>query len=227
MNYDYSNVSSSDYGDINSTGLEVPTAWKLQNRKGYDRKMQGNRQLNFLANTNSSPKSYATLTGGKQMPSQSYASSASVSKVKFETTGSPDYMGFSSAYTPDRSSNLNYYMHSPSTNLSMVSRSAGQMNQNGLKKASYEPIDAGCVALNDPVKYDQCVKADCTNDCVLKCVDEGDCQCMSYDENGMCVQVDKPEIPMACADKCFSDYSTQYQPLYMAKSKMRMAKMKK
>ena len=224
MNYDYSNVLSSDYGDVGSSGLDTPTPWKLQNRTGFDPKFQGPRRLNYLANTNSAPKSYATLTGGKPVSSQSYASSASMSKVKFETTSSPDYMAFSNAYTPEQSSNLNYYMHIPSTNLSMVSREIARMDQSKLQKISYEPIDAGCVILNDENKYNDCVKNDCSMNCVLQCVDQGDCVCTNYDENGMCTQVDKPEIPMACADKCMSEYSTKYQPLEIAKKKMRMRK---
>ena len=238
MNFDYANVQSSDYGGITGQSLDTPTAWALKNRQGYTSASRylsnSSRQVNFMAGTNSSPKSYATLTGGKPMQTQSYASATTQpQKVRFETTSSPDYMGFTDAYTPDSSSNLNYYQNSPSSNLSMVSKSISQTAMKGSTRtqspleASYEGLPVQCISLNDGEAYDQCIKNDCDMNSMMTCIGEGDCTCLTYDENDMCTSVDKPEMVKKSSDQCFADYSTEYQPLTVAKQKKMMASMMK
>lgn len=129
---DYSNIESNEYSEINQNGLQVPKVWALQNRSGYrgDAMIVNNtRKTNLMINGASTPKSYATLTGGLKAlhPSQSYGSANEQAKKSFETTMSPDYMSFGSEYDSPPQNVAAYYANSPSGNLMSVANKVNSM----------------------------------------------------------------------------------------------------
>ncbi len=133
---DYTQIESADFNTISpgsGPGLEVPTAWALQNRTGFQSDAS---VVNFARTTNlmnknasSSPKSYATLTGGVLLPARAYGSMNSQAKISYETTASPDYMSYANAYVPATTSVAAYYANSPSGNLARVGQTLSMMKR--------------------------------------------------------------------------------------------------
>ncbi len=98
----------------------------------------------------------------------------------------------------------------------------------------YYPIVYNCFELYDPKltdaentsMYNECVKSDCSSQCQLDFVGMG--ACLQTDEAGNCLVPPTDEESAAaiakCAGQCYTDYSTEIQPMEVARKKL-MARM--
>ncbi len=108
----------------------------------------------------------------------------------------------------------------------------GVNDQNG-----YYPVPMQCVDLVESAEfqgksqsektaaYDSCIRSDCQLQCQTDCVSMGVCTCAEQDEYGNCLSITPPTEDVAvvdkCTDKCYTDYTTEFQPLEVAIKKIR------
>jgi hypothetical protein len=210
--FDYANVQSSDYGSVEPNGaMEVPTAWKQQNRQGYKTasSFMANRQQNFMMkNATSSPKSYATLTGGTLSPTPTFASAQNPTKLSFQTTTSPDYMAFNQAYTPATMSNVSYFNNIPSLNLSSVGRDLALLkmtNAQGNKNPTRIQMPSNMTSMNAS-------KAGSDNKLISNKntgYDTIPMQCISMTDSSAYDQCIKMDCDMGCTLDCLGEGDCQ------------------